>query len=201
MTRFESLVDTQAALKRAELRRQVEMEVTRARLLSLQKEKQDNLLRLNQERTRLCEKLEAARELTQQWVRVPGDPPARLARGLRHQRQCLPPLRRTTWVHLLGRYRASRTLGPGLHSMAFWACVLQESRWTEVQNTASEKTLLLGRLRMAVLNLYQLVRLKQGQKQALAVEDIEGQLEEVRYSVCSTHWSTFLFGKAHYWDT
>ncbi|XP_076778751.1 cilia- and flagella-associated protein 73 isoform X2 [Arvicanthis niloticus] len=122
VARFESLVDTQAALKRAELRRQVEMEVTRARLLSLQKEKQDNLLRLNQERTRLCEKLEAARELTQQW----------------------------------------------------------ESRWTEVQNTASEKTLLLGRLRMAVLNLYQLVRLKQGQKQALAVEDMEGQLEEVK---------------------
>lgn len=75
MARFESLVDTQAALKKAELRRQVEMEVTRGRLLSLQKEKQDDLLRLNQQRTQLCEKLEEARELTQQWVRVPGTHP------------------------------------------------------------------------------------------------------------------------------
>lgn len=95
------------------------------------------------------------------------------------------------WVHLLGRYRASRTLGPSLHSMVFWACVPQESRWTEVQNTASEKTLLLGRIRMAVLNLYQLVRLKQGQREALDVEDMEGQLEEVRYSVALTGQHSF----------
>lgn len=81
MARFESLIDTQAALRKAELRRQVEMEVTRARLFSLQKEKQDELLRLSQQRTQLCVKLEAARELTQQWVRVPGDPPTVLARG------------------------------------------------------------------------------------------------------------------------
>lgn len=72
------------------------MEVTRGRLLSLQKAKQDELLRLSQQRTQLCAKLEEAREHTQQWVRVPGDPPAMLARGLRHQRQCLPPLHRTT---------------------------------------------------------------------------------------------------------
>lgn len=36
---------------------------------------------------------------------------------------------------------------------------------------------------MAVLNLYQLVRLRQSQPLALDVEDTEGQLEEVRLSV------------------
>ncbi|XP_028609729.1 cilia- and flagella-associated protein 73 [Grammomys surdaster] len=122
VARFESLVQTQLALKKAELRRQVEMEVTRERLLSLQKEKQDELLRLSQQRTHLCVKLEAARELTQQW----------------------------------------------------------EAKWTEVQNTASEKMLFLGRARMAVLNLYQLVLQKQGRRKALDVEDMEGQLEEVK---------------------
>lgn len=36
---------------------------------------------------------------------------------------------------------------------------------------------------MAVLNLYQLVRLRQSQPLALDMEDTEGQLEEVRLSV------------------
>lgn len=71
--------------------------------------------------------------------------------------------------------------------MAFWACVPQESKWTQIQNTAAAKTLLLGRTRMSVLNLYQLVCLRQSQPLTLDVEDTEGQLEEVR--------------KPHCWDT
>ncbi|XP_008845716.1 cilia- and flagella-associated protein 73 isoform X7 [Nannospalax galili] len=54
----------------------------------------------------------------------------------------------------------------------------EESRWTQIQNTAAAKTLLLGRTRMSALNLYQLVRLRQGQLPALDVEDTEGQLEQ-----------------------
>ncbi|XP_052023605.1 cilia- and flagella-associated protein 73 [Apodemus sylvaticus] len=127
VARFESLVDTQEALKLAEQKRQVEMEETRAKLRNLRKAKQDEMLRLSQQRTQLCARLEAARELTQQW----------------------------------------------------------ESKWTEIQNAASEKTLLLGRARMAVLNLYQLVRLKRGRKQILDMEDIEGQLEEVKLFIVS----------------
>lgn len=122
VARFEGLLDTQAVLKLAEIDRHVEVEATRAQLLSLREAKQAELLHLNQQRTRLCEQLEAARELTQQ----------------------------------------------------------RESKWTEIQNVASEKSLLLGRIRMAVLNLYQLVRMKRGQKQILDMEDIEGQLEEVK---------------------
>lgn len=79
MARFESLVNTKATLKLAEQKRLVEMEATRAQLLSLQSEKQDEMLTLNQQRTQLVERLEAAREHRQQWVRVPGDPPTLLA--------------------------------------------------------------------------------------------------------------------------
>lgn len=122
VARFETLVSTKAALKLEEQKRLVEMESTRAQLLSLQSEKQDEMLNLNQQRTQLVEQLEAAREHRQQW----------------------------------------------------------ESKWTEILNSASEKTLLLGRARMAVLNLYHLVRLQQGRRQTLDVRDVEGQLEEVK---------------------
>uniref|UniRef100_A0A8C5L4L2 DUF4200 domain-containing protein n=1 Tax=Jaculus jaculus TaxID=51337 RepID=A0A8C5L4L2_JACJA len=56
----------------------------------------------------------------------------------------------------------------------------EESKWTQILNTAAEKTLLLGRTRMAVLNLFQLVRMRQRQPLALDVEDTEGQLEQVK---------------------
>lgn len=58
--------------------------------------------------------------------------------------------------------------------------VLQESKWIQIQNTAAEKTLLLGRTRMAVLNMYHLVCQHQRRPPALDVEDTEGQLEQVR---------------------
>lgn len=58
--------------------------------------------------------------------------------------------------------------------------VLQESKWVQIQNTAAEKTLLLGRTRMSVLNLFQLVCQHQGHPPALDIEDTEGQLEQVR---------------------
>lgn len=74
VARFESLVNTKATLKLTEQKRLVEMEATRAQLLSLQSEKQDEMLTLNQKRTQLVEQLEAAREHRQQWVRVPGEP-------------------------------------------------------------------------------------------------------------------------------
>ncbi|XP_037599686.1 cilia- and flagella-associated protein 73 isoform X2 [Cebus imitator] len=53
-----------------------------------------------------------------------------------------------------------------------------ESKWIQIQDTAAEKTLLLGRSRMAVLNLFQLVCQHQGQPPALDIEDTEGQLEQ-----------------------
>lgn len=85
MARFDGLVDTQAALKLAERKRQVELDETRAQLHRLREAKQDELLHLGQQRAQLREQLEAAHERTLQWVRVPGtreDPPAALTTGL-----------------------------------------------------------------------------------------------------------------------
>ncbi|XP_004753337.1 cilia- and flagella-associated protein 73 isoform X2 [Mustela putorius furo] len=55
-----------------------------------------------------------------------------------------------------------------------------ESKWIQIQNTAAEKTLVLGRSRMAALNLFQLVCQHKAQPPALAIEDTEGQLEQVK---------------------
>ncbi|KAM6155338.1 cilia- and flagella-associated protein 73 [Rhynchocyon petersi] len=55
-----------------------------------------------------------------------------------------------------------------------------ESKWIQIQNTAAEKTLLLGRSRMAALNLFQVVCQHLRQPPALALEDTEGQLEQVK---------------------
>ncbi|XP_036908053.1 cilia- and flagella-associated protein 73 isoform X1 [Sturnira hondurensis] len=55
-----------------------------------------------------------------------------------------------------------------------------ESKWAQIQNTAAEKTLLLGRTRMSVLNLFQLACQHQRQPPALDIEDTEGQLEQVK---------------------
>ncbi|XP_033264557.1 cilia- and flagella-associated protein 73 [Orcinus orca] len=58
--------------------------------------------------------------------------------------------------------------------------VFQESKYIQIQNTAAEKTLLLGRTRMAALNLFQLVCQHQRRPPALDIEDTEGQLEQVK---------------------
>ncbi|XP_069848090.1 cilia- and flagella-associated protein 73-like [Dipodomys merriami] len=55
-----------------------------------------------------------------------------------------------------------------------------EAEWAQIQSKAAEKTLLLGRLRMSALSLYQAVCLHQGQPPALDLEDTEGQLEQVK---------------------
>ncbi|XP_037367021.1 cilia- and flagella-associated protein 73 [Talpa occidentalis] len=51
-----------------------------------------------------------------------------------------------------------------------------ESKWIQIQNTAAEKTLLLGRTRMWALNMFQLVCQHQRQPLALDPEDTEVKL-------------------------
>ncbi|RUS83165.1 hypothetical protein EGW08_009065 [Elysia chlorotica] len=56
-----------------------------------------------------------------------------------------------------------------------------ESRWTHIKNTAAKKTLLLGRIKMATHNLYQLVKSHQNQTDEL--EDTTEQLTQIQQFV------------------
>ncbi|XP_046312421.1 cilia- and flagella-associated protein 73 isoform X3 [Marmota monax] len=120
VARFDTLADTQVALRLTERERLAELEATRAQLQRLRDSEQDELLAQAQRRAELRERLESARERALQW----------------------------------------------------------ESKWIQIQNTAAEKTLLLGRARMSALNLFQTVCQHLRQPPALDIEDTEGQLEQ-----------------------
>ncbi|XP_077317378.1 cilia- and flagella-associated protein 73 isoform X2 [Lithobates pipiens] len=61
------------------------------------------------------------------------------------------------------------------------AVVLEwESRWAQIQNTAADNTLRLGRIRMATLNLFQIITKQMHIKSDESIEDTEGQLEKIK---------------------
>ncbi|NXS95870.1 CC42M protein, partial [Jacana jacana] len=55
----------------------------------------------------------------------------------------------------------------------------QESRWAHIQSTATQKTRLLGQIKLAVLNLFQLVTTRLKVPMDVALEDTEAQLDTV----------------------
>ncbi|XP_069651399.1 cilia- and flagella-associated protein 73 isoform X1 [Haliaeetus albicilla] len=57
--------------------------------------------------------------------------------------------------------------------------VPQESHWAHVQSTATQKTLLLGQIKLAVLNLFQLATARLEVPMDVALEDTEAQLDTV----------------------
>ncbi|XP_066870932.1 cilia- and flagella-associated protein 73 isoform X3 [Kogia breviceps] len=63
-----------------------------------------------------------------------------------------------------------------------------ESKCIQIQNTAAEKALLLGRTRMAALNLFQLVCQHQRRPPALDIEDTKGQLEQDFKNYVEQEW-------------
>ncbi|KFQ95947.1 Coiled-coil domain-containing protein 42A, partial [Nipponia nippon] len=54
-----------------------------------------------------------------------------------------------------------------------------ESQWAHIQSTATQKTLLLGRIKLAVLNLFQLTTARLSVPAKVAPEDTEAQLDTV----------------------
>ncbi|KFM13094.1 Coiled-coil domain-containing protein 42A, partial [Aptenodytes forsteri] len=55
----------------------------------------------------------------------------------------------------------------------------EESCWAHVQSTAAQKTLLLGQIKLAVLNLFQLATTRLKVPTDVALEDTEAQLDTV----------------------
>ncbi|XP_043846174.1 cilia- and flagella-associated protein 73 [Dromiciops gliroides] len=122
MARFSGLSETRAILTEREQALHKAMEDTRAELLKLVEEKNDEILHQNNQLADLQLRLEEVRTQALQW----------------------------------------------------------ESRWIHIQNTAAQKTLLLGQIKMAALNLFQTVCKQKKEVPSLAVEDTEGQLEQVQ---------------------
>ncbi|XP_055113602.1 coiled-coil domain-containing protein 42 isoform X3 [Symphalangus syndactylus] len=56
----------------------------------------------------------------------------------------------------------------------------EESRWAHIQNTAAKKTLLLGTIKMATLNLFQIVSKQLKEVTEVALEDTHKQLDMIQ---------------------
>ncbi|XP_039077067.1 cilia- and flagella-associated protein 73 [Hyaena hyaena] len=102
-----------------------------------------------------------------------------LLAALEEARAQLQRLRDTRQGELLGQGQRRVQLLERLEA-ARERALRWESKWIQIQNTAAEKTLLLGRTRMAALNLFQLVCRHKAHPPALDIEDTEGQLEQVK---------------------
>ncbi|XP_007457892.1 PREDICTED: coiled-coil domain-containing protein 42A isoform X2 [Lipotes vexillifer] len=56
----------------------------------------------------------------------------------------------------------------------------EESRWAHIQNTAAKKTLLLGTIKMATLNLFQIVSKQLKEASSVSLEDTHKQLDTIQ---------------------
>ncbi|XP_004594809.2 coiled-coil domain-containing protein 42 isoform X1 [Ochotona princeps] len=69
--------------------------------------------------------------------------------------------------------------------------IIWESRWAHIQNTAAKKTLLLGTIKMATLNLFQIVNKQLKDTAHVSLEDTHKQLDMIQQFIqdLSDIWS------------
>ena len=160
MARYKTLVSMHDDLMQSAQEGQEKIERAKARLARYMEEKDDEILQHNNELARLQMRFDRARSDVIIWVS------SRLVRGL---------------LGLLGeRVRDGHT-----HTHTCCAHVPpssspQESRWAHIQNTAAKKTLLLGTIKMATLNLFQIVSKQLKEASYVSLEDTHKQLDRVR---------------------
>lgn len=78
--------------------------------------------------------------------------------------------------------------GGGEQARAPCHSVPQESHWAHIQSTAARKTLLLGQIKLAVLNLFQLATARLKVPVNVALEDTEAQLDTVSTALSPGQW-------------
>lgn len=86
------------------------------------------------------------------------------------------------WPGLARGAQEDKGQWPGAHS------VPQESCWTHIQSTATQKTLLLVQIKLAVLNLFQLTTAQLRIPTDRAQEDTKAQLDMVSTNLSLGQW-------------
>lgn len=87
-----------------------------------------------------------------------------------------------------GGVQGTQGSGWGGAPRALCHSVPQESCWAHVQSTATQKTLLLGQIKLAVLNLFQLATARLKVPTDMALEDTEAQLDTVSAALSPGRW-------------